>query len=152
MPDCIFCTIIEKKIPSSIIYEDKGFIAFLDIAPVNKGHSLVAPKQHYESLLSMPPKLLQEFSVVSQKIAGMIKKNLHADGINFLVNNDRAAGQEVMHVHQHIIPRFINDGFRFLWPHQKYAEGEMAQVVKQIAASSNKSFSMKSYRNPSQAR
>lgn len=131
--ECIFCKIVAKQIPSSAVYEDSSFYAFLDITPVNKGHTLVIPKKHYGTLLEMPRDIVEQFAVVCQKVGEMVKTGTKADGLNFLVNNDPAAGQEVLHAHQHIIPRFSQDGFRFGWPHQKYAEGEMADVAKKIA-------------------
>ena len=107
--DCIFCKIVKGKIPSTKIYEDEDVYAFLDIHPANKGHTLVIPKEHYETFNKMPTMVLQHLIAITQKIARAIDRSQHADGYNILMNNHPAAGQIVSHAHCHIIPRFAND-------------------------------------------
>ena len=107
--DCIFCSIINGKIPSSKVYEDNSVLAFLDIAPFNRGHTIVVPKQHYNNILDFPDKEISEFFIDVKKIAGLVKKGLNADGFNILQNNFPAAGQVVNHMHYHIIPRWNTD-------------------------------------------
>lgn len=132
MSDCIFCKIIKGEIPSSKLYENDKVFAFLDIAPVNKGHSLVIPKEHYETLMDIPDELLKEISVVVKKISSAVKKAVNADGISIGQSNYKAAGQVVPHLHFHIMPRFENDGFKF-WPQSKYEEGEIESYREKIA-------------------
>ena len=129
MSDCIFCKIVSKEIPSEVIYEDDKILAFLDISPVNKGHSLVIPKKHYENSLETPEEILKELIVVVKKVALAIKKVTGAEGINFGVNNGAAAGQMIFHTHMHVIPRFKSDGLK-LWGSGEY---ENEQEAKQFA-------------------
>ncbi len=131
MTDCIFCKIIKGEIPCSKIYENDKIMAFLDIMPVNKGHTLVVPKEHYETILDLPDDLLNELIVSTKKISKAVMKGVNADGFNIGVNTKEAAGQIIMHAHLHIIPRFSNDGLKS-WPQSKYAEGEMDKVRESI--------------------
>ncbi len=130
--DCIFCKIAKGEIPSSKIHEDKDVIAFLDIAPANKGHCLVIPKEHYETLADLPPELLRKTMDVCQKVAKALSLSLGTDGFNLFMNNGRAAGQLVAHAHFHIVPRFSTDGIRFEWPHKKYDDKEMQAYQEKI--------------------
>jgi histidine triad (HIT) family protein len=103
---CIFCKIINKEIPASIIYEDEDVCAILDVAQVTDGHTLVMPKDHFESILDCPPVLLSKISSVTQMLSKHIVSSLNAKGVNVLTNANEAAGQSVMHFHVHIIPRY----------------------------------------------
>jgi len=131
MKDCIFCKIINKEIPSCIVYESKEVIAFLDISPINKGHTLVMPKKHYETFLDLPKSELEVLFGKIQEVTKAVIKATNADGFNLLLNNKRAAGQVVDHVHFHVIPRFENDGLKH-WPHGKYNEGEDEKIATKI--------------------
>src|SRR3989338_3925990 len=131
MTDCIFCKIIEGKIPCSKVYEDKDVLAFLDIAPVNKGHVLVVPKKHCEDVLDADPLDLGKAMQVAQIIGKALMNSVNAEGFNIGVNNKSAAGQAVFHLHIHVIPRFTNDGLK-LWPGKNYEEGEMKIFEKKI--------------------
>lgn len=132
MADCIFCRIVKKEIPSRIIYEDKKFMAFLDINPANKGHTLVITKGHYELFSDIPTELLGDFFTISQKITKAVVKATSAEGYNLFINNKKAAGQIVPHVHFHILPRFNEDGIKFNWPNRKYEENEAEIYLKKI--------------------
>ena len=132
MEDCIFCKIIKKQIPSTIVYEDNLFIAFLDIAPANKGHVLVVSKEHHETYTDLPDELLKELSVVTKKVAKAMNKSLNTGGFNIFMNNRKTAGQLVPHAHFHIIPRFEGDGIKFSYEHKKYGEGEAEQFKEKI--------------------
>ena len=129
--ECIFCKIVEGKIPCSKVYEDKNTMAFLDINPTKKGHTLVIPKQHHATLVDVPDHLLHELIVAVKKIAPAVQAATNAQGLNFNLNMHPAAGQSVMHAHFHIIPRQDNDGLK-LWPQGKYDAGEMDQMTKKI--------------------
>lgn len=130
--DCIFCKIIEGEIPSSKVYEDEKVIAFMDISPVNKGHCLVLPKEHYETIFDISEDVLSETIAIVKKIASAVEKAADCDGINILQNNNKAAGQLVPHIHFHIMPRFGNDKVNFSYPGEKYAEGEIDEMRKKI--------------------
>ncbi len=103
---CIFCKIIQKEIPSSCIYEDDQVMAFLDLSQVTKGHTLVVPKKHYDNVLDCDPETLAHLIQVTQMLAKRITERCQAKGVNILTNCNEAAGQSVMHLHFHIIPRY----------------------------------------------
>lgn len=129
--NCLFCKIIAGKIPCAKVYEDEKVFAFLDIGPVNKGHTLVVPKEHYRTFLETPDDAMKELIAASKNIAKAIVKAVKADGINLGISTEKAAGQVIMHTHIHLMPRFSNDGYRH-WPQGKYDEGEMEEYRKKI--------------------
>jgi len=110
---CVFCDIISGKIRSYGLYSDEYVVAILDINPANPGHCLVISKKHYTNILDAPPELLAHMIIVAKKLSVALVEVLKADGINIIITNNRAAGQTVMHLHIHVIPRFIGDGIRF---------------------------------------
>jgi len=132
MNDCIFCKIIKGEIPSYKIYEDKDFLAFLDINPLNPGHTLVIPKEHHKNLQELPNNLVEKLFCVVKKISALIKNETKADGINILINNGEVAGQIVFHIHVHILPRFKNDGYTHWKSRASYKEGEVEKLAKKI--------------------
>lgn len=119
MTDCIFCKIAKGEIPCDKIYEDKNVLAFLDISPVNKGHTLVIPKKHFETLMDADEITLMETIKIVKKLGKAVMKSMKSDGINISINNYKAAGQIIPHLHIHIIPRFSNDGLKIDWPIKK---------------------------------
>ena len=129
---CIFCKIIKGQIQCAKVYEDDKVLAFLDINPVNPGHTLVVPKEHYEHMEQVPDELLKELIVAVKKVTIAVKKGVDTDSINLGLNNGKTAGQLVPHVHFHIMPRFPNDGKK-LWEGKHYQEGQMSGVQKNIA-------------------
>jgi len=131
MKDCIFCKIIEGKIPCNKIYEDKNTLAFLDINPINKGHTLVIPKEHSKNILDVNQKDLDDVSETVRKLAPKIKRAVKADGINIMSSNGEAAGQDVPHLHIHIIPRFKDDGLKH-WKGKSYEEGKAKKIAEDI--------------------
>ena len=110
MVDCIFCKIINGDIPSYKIYEDEEVLAFLDINPVALGHTLVIPKEHYETVFDAQEESFGKLSAKVAKVAKKINNALDCDGINILQNNGKASGQVIFHVHFHLIPRKEDDG------------------------------------------
>jgi len=131
MESCIFCKIVKGKIPATKIYEDKNVLAFLDISPINPGHALVVPKKHFETLIDIDDSALCETMKIVKKLSKIIMKAVNADGINIGINNYKAAGQLVPHLHVHIMPRFANDGHRH-WSGKQYQEGEMQKIADKI--------------------
>ena len=129
--DCIFCQIVAGELPSSKIYEDDELLAFLDIHPVNTGHILLIPKTHSENLLDTPDEVLAKMSAVSKILARAAVAATKAGGFNLSTNNGRAAGQDVLHLHFHIIPRHSHDGHK-AWSHRDYQEGERERVAEEI--------------------
>jgi histidine triad (HIT) family protein len=108
--DCLFCKIISGEVPSSKVYEDESVYAFLDIAPSSTGHTLIMPKKHIENFNEMSPEDAASFFKSVNKIAKGVEKGASADGSNIGLNNGKVAGQEVPHVHIHLIPRYEGDG------------------------------------------
>ena len=129
--DCIFCKIISGEIPCSKVYEDQDIFAFLDISPVNKGHTLVVPKQHCETIIDSNDEMMEKIGVALKKVSAAVKSGTACDGINIVQSNFKPAGQLVPHLHFHIIPRFSHDGLKH-WPQGKYEEGEAEKVRKKI--------------------
>ncbi len=131
--DCIFCDIIEKKSKAEVLFENKSVISFLDIRPVNYGHALVIPKNHYIDFLSIPLIELNNIIEVTQKISYAINKSINPDGLNVITNNGQAAGQSVFHFHFHIIPRFYKDSFTFkpvLKNYERDSITEFAEIIR----------------------
>ncbi|MCD6589699.1 HIT family protein [Candidatus Woesearchaeota archaeon] len=131
MEDCIFCKIINGEIPSNKIYESENFVAFLDIMPINPGHTLIVSKKHYENMDELPGELGEELLRVIKTVARAIVKAVNADGYNIGMNNGRAAGQLVMHAHIHIIPRFKEDGLKS-WPQKRMDDSKLREIGKKI--------------------
>ncbi|WP_147819907.1 HIT family protein [Salidesulfovibrio onnuriiensis] len=130
--ECIFCKIIAGEIPCAKIYESETCLAFLDIAPVNKGHALVLPKEHHATIWELPSRLGEGFMDALAKVGAAVKDATGADGLNVMQNNLEAAGQLVPHVHFHLIPRFENDGLE-LWAQTPYEDNdEMNSLAERI--------------------
>ncbi len=139
MDECLFCKIVEGSVSCEKIYEDEHVIGFLDIHPINHGHTLVIPKKHATSIYDIAKEDFERLMGVVHDLAPQIGQTVKADGINIGMNNDRAAGQLIFHAHIHIIPRFDNDGFKH-WYGKGYGEGEIKQVgeaIRKILAKKN---------------
>lgn len=132
--NCIFCKIIEGVIPANKVYEDELTFAFLDIRPVNLGHTLVIPKKHFENLFEIPTEYRDAIMATAQKVAKAIKSELKADGVNLGMNNDEAAGQIIFHAHLHVIPRFKDDGLVH-WGHTEVTREQLEETGKKLSAS-----------------
>ncbi len=129
---CIFCSIINKEIPASIIYETEKVISFLDINPMTKGHSLVVPKDHFKSLEEIPENIWNELLTAFRKISNAIKRGLNATGYNILLNQGKTSGQEIEHIHFHILPSYPDSRFYKSINHISYREGEINEIQKLI--------------------
>jgi len=103
---CIFCKIVQKQASASVVYEDEDVMAFLDIRPLSVGHTLVIPKQHYIDIFDIPADVQAKVYAVTQKIAFAVKKTTGADGVSVIQQNGKAAGQDIFHLHVHVVPRF----------------------------------------------
>ncbi|OHA79292.1 MAG: hypothetical protein A2747_02515 [Candidatus Yonathbacteria bacterium RIFCSPHIGHO2_01_FULL_44_41] len=132
MKTCLFCKIISGEIPSTKVYENDTVLAFLDIHPVNIGHTLVIPKTHHTNLYETPNETLAHMMTVTKKLSIAIKSALNADGINIEMNNDPIAGQIIFHTHIHIIPRFQGDSFTHWHGARDYREGETDEIAQKI--------------------
>ncbi len=121
--NCVFCAIAEGEIPSFKVYEDELVLAYLDINPFTKGHTLVIPKVHTAGLVDTPDETLAAVIARVKKVATHLKDALPCDGFNILQNNGEAAGQTVMHVHFHIVPRYGMEELAFA-----NHKGDMAEL------------------------
>ncbi|MEM3373235.1 MAG: HIT family protein [Candidatus Anstonellales archaeon] len=132
--DCIFCKIANNQIPSATVYEDDEVIAFLDIAPLTRGHTLVIPKKHYSNIHEIPYNELESLIRRVKLLSDSIKTSLNADGINIFQNNGVAAGQIVFHIHFHVVPRYKGDHLEMAnWKRVNYdSDEEKKMIVEKI--------------------
>jgi histidine triad (HIT) family protein len=129
---CIFCKIIHGQIPSAKLLETAEAVAFLDVNPVNHGHTLLVPKGHFARVGDLDDAVAAQVGLLLPRLCRAITAATGADGLNVIVNNGRAAGQTVDHCHWHIIPRFHNDTVNWPWPHGQYTGDELGQMCFRI--------------------
>ena len=130
---CVFCSIISGSLPKAVLYEDSNILALMDKYPINKGHTLVIPKIHYDNLLLMAPHEVGKLYAIIPIIAKAVVSAVKADGFNVGQNNGRAANQIVPHVHVHIIPRFNQDSPDGKWPIRRVAQySELIETANKI--------------------
>lgn len=129
---CAFCEIVAGRQPAAVIYEDDRTLAFLDIAPVRPGHALIVPKVHYPSLFEVPGEVGRAMWQAARVVGRGLLDALGAKGLNVGMNVGRAAGQEIMHAHLHLIPRRAGDGLA-LWSQQAAGRNELATLAADIA-------------------
>ena len=110
MSDCIFCAIADGDIPGRIVHETEHSLSFLDVNPLAPGHTLVVPKDHYARLDDLPDEISTDLFRTVDELVPRVEDAVDADASNVGINNGPAAGQEVEHVHVHIVPRFEDDG------------------------------------------
>lgn len=114
MSECVFCDILRGESPASIVYQDDVCTAFMDIQPVNPGHVLVIPNRHAAFLADMDEDTGAHLFRVAQRLASALRKTqIECEGVNLFLADGEAAGQEIIHVHLHVFPRFKDDGFGF---------------------------------------
>jgi histidine triad (HIT) family protein len=131
---CVFCQVVAGAVPASKVHEDEQVLAILDIHPVNPGHALVLPKQHYPSLADLPEAVGARLFTVAQRTAAAIRRSgLRCEGIRFTLADGAAAGQDVFHLHLHVIPRFTGDSYRVVadWSANP-PRGELEAVAQAI--------------------
>ena len=131
--ECIFCKIVKGEIPAYKIYEDGSIVSFLDIFPIHPGHALVVPKKHSVDIFDTDEETMGKMMKVAKKLSPAVMKGAKADGINIGMNNKAPAGQEVMHAHIHVIPRYSADGLK-TWRKNFYKDDrhkeELCEAVK----------------------
>ena len=133
MTDCLFCGIVCGRVAAQVVVSDEYTVAFLDVRPVFKGHVLVVPRVHVETLVDVPEQLVNPLVTQAQRVASCLVTELGAQGSFVAINN--IVSQSVPHLHIHVIPRTKGDGLRgFFWPRQTYADGEMSEYAERLAA------------------
>ena len=119
--DCLFCAIASGETEAAIVWSDDDLVAFLDIRPLFKGHTLLIPREHVVTLPDLPAALRDPFLAAAQRLAGAMVTGLGAQGSFVAMNN--VVSQSVPHLHCHVVPRTKGDGLRgFFWPRTKYAD------------------------------
>jgi histidine triad (HIT) family protein len=131
---CIFCKIVAGQIPSYKLLEDDKTIAFMDINPVNPGHSLSVAKGHWPMVDTIPTEVLGAVAATAQKVAKAVMSELKPNGVNLLQANGPGAGQSVPHLHFHIMPRRANDGVALNWEYKPGDKAEIEAIYKRLKA------------------
>lgn len=130
MSDCIFCKIVSGEIPSKKIYEDSDHIAFLDIFPASKGHSLVIPKSHHADIHELSAQAYGEMASVAKKVADLLHIKLQSEGTTIMQMNREAGWQTVFHAHMHVIPRWSGDSLHKPWDIAPAQESDLVELQK----------------------
>lgn len=134
---CLFCEIVAGRAPASMVYQDDATIAFMDLFPVHPGHLLVVPRIHVRDLLDCPPDVAGQLFAASARLAPAVVAATGADGFNVWTANGKAAGQEIFHLHLHILPRFDDDTFGLRFPKdypREAARAELNRMAERISA------------------
>ncbi len=129
--DCVFCKIIQGTLPSFTVYQDEKYIAFLDSFPYSRGHTLVCPKRHGETVWDMNEEEIGGLFLAASNISKAIVKAMDADGFRFVQNNGEAANQVVPHVHIHTIPVKLSDKGKWM-DRKRYSDEEMKSISDKI--------------------
>lgn len=129
----VFMKIVRREVPAEIVYEDEDTLAFLSTGPNESGHTLVIPKKPFVNVFDIDEASWEAVMRTVRKIAPAVRDAVGARGVHINSNHGKEAGQEVFHLHIHIIPRHDRSSFEF-WPHEEYAEGEAATVAEKIRA------------------
>jgi histidine triad (HIT) family protein len=129
---CVFCKIVRGELPSARVLETSYAVVFLDINPLNPGHTLLVPRSHHAHLAELPEEIAAHAGSLLPRLCRAVKAATSAQGLNVLVNNGRVAGQTIDHVHWHIIPRFANDPVHWPWPQGRYSGDELSQMKSRI--------------------
>jgi len=130
--NCVFCRIVQGAIPCLKIHEDSAVLAFLDIGPLADGHLLVIPKEHFERPEQMSEEAFGGVMKVVPRLAKAVLRATGADAYNVLLNAGRAASQEVMHLHVHVIPRRHGDGLGYRWLAKRYEAGRGERLAQEV--------------------
>ena len=132
--DCIFCKIVDGRLPANIVLDRDDALAFLDISPLAPGHTLLIPKQHFSVVTDAPPDVLGKAVAHLPRLVAAVQAATGTSACNVLQSNGRAAGQVVDHVHFHVIPRREDDGLGFRWNAGSYAGNEAESLAERIRA------------------
>ncbi len=122
---CIFCKIVKKEIPASIVHEDEISMSFLDINPVNEGHLLIIPKEHFPYMIETPDEMIKKLFLKSKELMPAVIKGAEAEYVALSI-----VGTDVPHFHIHLIPRLKSDGLKGFWPTKKYESIEKMNAVR----------------------
>jgi histidine triad (HIT) family protein len=127
-PNCIFCRIAAGEIPAALVHETEQVVAFLDIAPLAEGHLLLIPRAHFARLEEVPGEVAAALASELPRLGRAVRQVTGAQGYNLLVNDGKVAGQEVEHVHFHLIPRAPGDGLGYRWIPGSYRDDRAREL------------------------
>jgi histidine triad (HIT) family protein len=131
---CIFCAIAAGEAPARVVHEDERTLAFMDLFPLTLGHALVIPKAHCDSLLDADPEDAAAVMRTAQHVAQAAMRAYEPDGLNLLQTNGAAAMQTVFHLHVHVLPRYVGDGFTVSFTRQKGRDDELDAAAERLRA------------------
>ncbi|MDO8664880.1 MAG: HIT family protein [Candidatus Liptonbacteria bacterium] len=131
MTECLFCRIGRREIGAEVIYEDDDSIAILDIHPRAPGHTMIIPKAHRETILDVPKEELKALFSAVKTVVSLLSKSLRPEGFTIGINQGKASGQLVDHLHIHAIPRFLNDGGSSI---HSVVDNKPAETIQEIGA------------------
>jgi histidine triad (HIT) family protein len=134
MSDCIFCKIVAKQIPATVVHEDAHTLAFMDIGQVNPGHVLVAVKKHADNIYALDDTQAGELLKVAARVARGIRDAFNPQGLSVYQANGKAAGQTVFHLHMHLVPRYEGDGMELTWPVKNPPREKLLEYAEKIKA------------------
>ena len=132
MSQCVFCSIIAEESPAYRLYEDEHSLAFLDIEPATRGHTLIVPKSHYETLTEMPESLASGVFQTVHHVAGVLESVYQLQGYNIVQSNGDVAGQDVFHAHIHVIPRYEDDAVDLGWHDENANETTQREIAATV--------------------
>lgn len=130
--ETLFTKIKKGEIPSVKLYEDDKCFVIMDINPINKGHALVISNDPYPNTVSTPDDVLTHMFLIAKKLDKKQREVFGCEGTNWIINNDRPAGQDIPHLHIHVTPRYLGDGKNHEPSHAKYEEGEIEELGKKL--------------------
>jgi len=129
--DCVFCAIVQGKVPAFVVYEDEDLMAILDIYPAVPGHTLIFPKRHIERFWELPDEIVGKIFVLAKYISKRFIE-IGAEGVNIFVASGEVAGQRIPHVVVHVIPRYKNDNIKFEWERKQVEPKLLSEILKKI--------------------
>jgi histidine triad (HIT) family protein len=135
MTNCIFCKIVAKQIPATVVHEDEHTLAFMDLGQVNPGHVLVAVKKHAENLYALDDAQAGAVLRAAARVARAIRAAFNPEGLSVYQANGKAAGQTVFHYHVHLVPRHDGDGMALSWPVKNPPREQLEEYAAKIRAS-----------------
>jgi histidine triad (HIT) family protein len=134
MENCIFCKLVAKQIPASVVHEDEHTLAFMDLGQVNPGHVLVAAKKHADNIYGLDETQAAAVFRTAAKVARAIRGAFEPQGLSVYQANGKAAGQTVFHFHLHLVPRYEGDGMELVWPVKNPPREQLAESAAKIKA------------------
>jgi len=131
-PSCVFCKIVAKQIPATVVHEDADALAFMDIGQVNPGHVLVAAKAHAENIYALEDAQARAVFAAAARVARAIRAAFSPEGLSVYQANGKAAGQTVFHFHVHLVPRHDGDGMALTWPVKNPPRDKLEEYARKI--------------------